>query len=1225
MLSLSFKPFQDFIINHTIEKSRKRFSDSKILTFVMDDGIIEAVVQGSLRYAVTVKYSQKKVLTAICTCPYSEKGACKHIINVLVYANRQLKTNSHEEWLVDHSPEASKISRIDKHLIIENETVLSLEDRDVNEMALIEDRFWEQQQYMRIVKATVVPNQFSGILSVNTGETIDFSIVQRNGNIILDCSCDNSSEKLCVHLHFLLLEIIKNKDFQLSFNDEYRFELLKKKASALGLKKFDDVDSIFNLFIEHGRIFCEPKFNILNLNAKSIQDLKNELVPEFIFPTHQKKKEIVQFIVVSENKYSDSMDFEWMEAPTTQLGAIKSPIVEVNVLEAMKTMTDSTQLPFYLALFQQKINDASEELSEQLAGIKTVLKNPLGLDLYFNEKDSFSSSKISPKSLHPLRVQGVESSAKILVKQQNDYYVLSCTVQIDNASLESKRLKLLGTFFYWSANVLFLIENLAVIRILKFFQENNHELFIHQAQFEDFQNDFLAKLEQSIAVHYEFVKPAPAKLIRQQSLNSISEYMIYLSESDDYIVITPVVSYGEMEVAALSKRTLYVENPVGGMFSVERDDGAERRFLKTIVAQHPYFSEQHETEFFYLHKQEFLESGWFLDAFVNWRSHNFSILGFNQLKNNRWNAHKMSVQTSVKSGIDWFEIHAKVKFGEQEVGLKEIQKAVLNKNRYVKLGDGTLGIMPEDWMEQFGSYFRSGEVKNDVIRTHHTNFKMIDELFEKEVLSQEVILQLDSYREKINSFQSIKTTKVPKKLTATLRDYQKEGLNWLNFLDDFGFGGCLADDMGLGKTIQIIAYILQQQEKGNTDANLVIVPTSLLFNWQAELDKFAPHLKRCVVYGPNRNTKSIDFSKYDIVLTSYGTMLSDITFLKEFYFNCIVLDESQAIKNPNSKRYKAARLLNGRQRLVMTGTPIENNTFDLYAQLSFAVPSLFGSAKRFADEYSTPIDKFQETKRALELQQKIHPFVLRRTKSQVAKELPEKTEMVLHCEMGTEQKRVYEAYKKEFQLYLSKQETDSLNRNSLHVLQGLTKLRQICNSPALLSDEEYYGADSAKLSVLMEQISALKSQHKILVFSQFVGMLELIKHELEKEDVAYAYLTGKTKNRQVQVERFQEDDEVRVFLISLKAGGTGLNLTRAEYVFLVDPWWNPAVENQAIDRAHRIGQENKVVAVRLITPNTIEEKIIELQSRKKQLVQDLVHTDTSILKQLTKEDLLGIL
>ena len=296
--------------------------------------------------------------------------------------------------------------------------------------------------------------------------------------------------------------------------------------------------------------------------------------------------------------------------------------------------------------------------------------------------------------------------------------------------------------------------------------------------------------------------------------------MIYLSESEDYISITPVVAYGETEVAALSRRSIFAENPAGGLYSIERREILEQRFVRAIREQHPLFDEQHETDFFYLHKQEFLESGWFLDAFEKWRKNEFSILGFNQLRDNRMNAHKMSVQTSVSSGIDWFEIHAKVNFGDEVAGLKEVQKAVLNKTRYVKLGNGTLGVMPNEWMDKFGSYFRSGVIKDDFIKTHHTSFQLIDDLFEKEVLSEEAVLKLEDYQEKLANFQSITTTKVPKKLNATLRDYQKEGLNWLNFLDEFGFGGCLADDMGLGKTIQMIAYILHQLEKGRNRCQL---------------------------------------------------------------------------------------------------------------------------------------------------------------------------------------------------------------------------------------------------------------------------------------------------------------------------------------------------------------------------------------------------------------------
>lgn len=1226
MIQLSFKPFLDFLKENTIERTRSRFMDSIIQNFQMEKTAFHAIVRGSKIYHVAIEFDAKKVKKATCSCPYEGPGACKHIVNAIVKADQQLRVLKEKEKRREEEPSSDlELHRIDDKLILENQPILELSEMEIARISAprVEKHYaWDT---MRILNAEVFPDHLSGVLYNPRAEATYFNILQKNGNAVLMCSCDNTEEELCGHLNFLLNEILEEREYQLPFDHAYRHSLLKRSASEMGMDNPDRMDELFEITIEGGRVFVESKVNVLNLNSETVKSLKQELIPEFQFPKSSSEVDVQKMIVVSENHYADRIDFKWMQAPLTKAGKIKSPVTSVDILEEIRTNSAGEALPFYLALLEQKMSDEVPELNKQLAQSKQIIRNPFDYSFYVFENKKHFVSKITAKSLRPIEVKRVETSATIFVEQQNDYYVLTCSVKVENNVLSSKRIKLTGLFYYWQGDTLNLIDNPAVIRIINFFDENKHELFIHTSQFSRFREDFLQKLEQSISVKYDFVKKAPKRVVKEQSLDTITEYMIYLSESEDYIVITPVVAYGETEVAAMSRKTIYAENPAGGLYEVERKDIQEERFVRTIREQHPLFEDQNGVDFFYLHKQEFLESGWFLDAFEKWRKSDYSILGFSQLSNNKLNAHKMAVQTSVNSGIDWFEVHAKVSFGDQEVTLKDIQKSVLNKTRYVKLGDGSLGIMPNEWIEKFGAYFRSGEIKGDFIKTHHSNFQLIDDLFELEVLSKDAQLKLEDYKEKLASFQSIQKTEVPKTLNATLRDYQKEGLNWLNFLDEFGFGGCLADDMGLGKTIQIIAYLLQQIEKGNTAPNLVVVPTSLLFNWQVELDKFAPHLKRLVVYGPNRNTKKMNFSNFDIVLTTYGTMLSDIEHLKEFTFNCVVLDESQAIKNPSSKRYKAARLLKGRQRLVMTGTPIENNTFDLYAQLSFAIPGLFGSAQRFKDLYSTPIDKFKETKRAKELQRKIHPFVLRRTKTQVAKELPEKTEIVLHCEMGKEQQRVYDAYKREFQLYLNKQETESLNKNSLHILQGLTKLRQICNSPSLLSDDEYYGGDSAKLNVLMEQVNMLKDDHKILIFSQFVRMLDLVKSALAKEKIKYAYLTGQTKNREDQVEAFQEDDDVRVFLISLKAGGTGLNLTKAEYVFLIDPWWNPAVENQAIDRAHRIGQDNKVVAVRLITPNTIEEKILELQSRKKELVQELVHTDTNILKQLTKEDLIEML
>jgi SNF2 family DNA or RNA helicase len=435
----------------------------------------------------------------------------------------------------------------------------------------------------------------------------------------------------------------------------------------------------------------------------------------------------------------------------------------------------------------------------------------------------------------------------------------------------------------------------------------------------------------------------------------------------------------------------------------------------------------------------------------------------------------------------------------------------------------------------------------------------------------------------------------------------------------------LADDMGLGKTIQVIAFMLSQREKVEHNTNLVVVPTSLIYNWQQEIEKFAPSIKVRTIYGADRIKNMHDLDDYEVVLTSYGTLLADIVFLKDYAFNYVFLDESQQIKNPESQRYKAVRLLKSRNKIVLSGTPVENNTFDIYGQLSFACPGLLGSRLYFKQIYSSPIDMFKSTNRARELQAKIKPFVLRRTKQEVATDLPEKTEMVLYCEMKPEQRVIYEAYEKQFRDYISATTGDQLDKKSMDVLKGITRLRQICDSPLLIKGEKMPGNASSKIDMLLEEIEGKKHQHKILVFSQFVAMLDLIRTELKARQIGFSYLTGQTRNRQAVVEEFQNNPDIRVFLVSLKAGGTGLNLTEADYVYLVDPWWNPAVENQAIDRCHRIGQDKNIVAVRLICPATVEEKIMLMQETKRDLANDLIKTDNAFFSSLSKNDLLGLL
>nr|WP_262919802.1 DEAD/DEAH box helicase [Niabella hibiscisoli] len=572
-------------------------------------------------------------------------------------------------------------------------------------------------------------------------------------------------------------------------------------------------------------------------------------------------------------------------------------------------------------------------------------------------------------------------------------------------------------------------------------------------------------------------------------------------------------------------------------------------------------------------------------------------MGFNDLTKNQLNPHKARITIRVISGTDWFNAKMKIGFGANEATLKQVHRAIRNKSKFVQLDDGTHGILPADWIKKFTRYFQVGNMEGELIKIAKANFAEVNELFEMEELSEEVQKEMADYEKKFSEIGDIPEVAAPDGVNAVLRDYQHQGLNWLNWLDELNFGGCLADDMGLGKTLQIIAFIVLQRQKYGEVTNLVVAPTSLLFNWQEELDKFAPSLKVGLHHGADREKSVAAFSKYDVVLTSYGMLLSDIRFLKTFHFNYVFLDESQAIKNPDSERYKAAAQLHTRNRIVLTGTPVENNTFDLYGQLSFACPGLLGSKQYFRDIYSIPIDRFESIRRAGELQQKVKPFILRRTKQQVARELPEKTEMVIYCEMNAAQRKVYDSYERELREFISTVDDDEVHKNSMHVLKGLTRLRQICNSPALLK-EGYSGDNAVKLELLMEQIENKSGTHKILVFSQFVGMLDLVKAKLEEKAIPFEYLTGQTKDRGSRVHNFQTNEDMRVFLVSLKAGGVGLNLTAADYVYLVDPWWNPAAENQAIDRAHRIGQNKNVVAVRLICLNTIEEKIVNLQKKK---------------------------
>jgi superfamily II DNA or RNA helicase len=571
----------------------------------------------------------------------------------------------------------------------------------------------------------------------------------------------------------------------------------------------------------------------------------------------------------------------------------------------------------------------------------------------------------------------------------------------------------------------------------------------------------------------------------------------------------------------------------------------------------------------------------------------------------------------LRSGVDWFELDGAIAYGEASVQLPALIQALEKGDNLVRLDDGSYGMIPEDFLAKYGMLLKVGRVEDGTLRFSRAQTGLLDVF----LAEREAEIQVDSVfaaaRAKIQSFSGIRPAPQPEGFLGELREYQKEGLGWLYFLEECGWGGCLADDMGVGKTAQVLALLEKRRELGQ-GPSLVVVPRSLVYNWIREAARFCPQLKVLDHSGPGRVLDEDIFRTYNVVLMTYGTMRSDILTLKGMQFDYAILDEAQAIKNPASESAKAARLLRATNRLAMSGTPIENHLGELWSLFEFLNPGMLGGATPLvADLFRNPdLETRQLLARAL------RPFVLRRTKEQVVQELPAKSESTIYCDLDTDQRKLYDELRDYYRLNLLGKVTEkSLGKAKLQVLEALLRMRQAACHPGLI-DSTRHAESSAKFEVLVPMLEELLNEgHKALVFSQFTSLLALLKLRLDKKNLTYEYLDGSTKDREARVERFQQDPDCKLFLISLKAGGTGLNLTGADYVFLLDPWWNPAVEAQAIDRTHRIGQTRPVFAYRLVARGTVEEKVLELQQSKRELADSILTEDNRLIGNLQREDL----
>jgi non-specific serine/threonine protein kinase len=813
----------------------------------------------------------------------------------------------------------------------------------------------------------------------------------------------------------------------------------------------------------------------------------------------------------------------------------------------------------------------------------------------------------------PITIDSAPAQLEYRFERENSNYILKASIISNN-----QRYSIDSSFYVMTTNPVWLLYQNRLIklgncldaRFLQSHSRNRTPLTIPETEMSQFINSYLHQINS----FGNFILPEE---YQYHIVDRITGKRIYLKEGETHLQVMQCVVYDQVEVDLSQPETeIYsARSDSKVIIRVRRDPVAEaavvQRLLESGLRKHS------EGGLKIVHSKALR---WIFEQIPRLVQEGFEIFGKEKLTNFKFNTALPRVSFSVSSQIDWFDLKVAIDFDGIELSLHELRRALQKKTRYVRLVDGSLAALPEDWFVKFEHLFNFGKLEEKKVRLSKYHLTLIDLMLER-AHQVETDERLDTQLQRLRRFETIAPASLPECFQGTLREYQKAGYDWFYFLQDFLFGGCLADDMGLGKTVQALALLLNEKQKQVARPSLIVSPTSVIFNWEHEVEKFTPQLRVLNYTGLDRMKDPSEFDKYDIILTSYGIVVRDIRLLSQYRFHYVIVDESQKMKNPLSLTARSIRLLQSNYRLALTGTPIENNTSELWSLFSFLNPGLLGSANYFKKAFASEIEKQQNEATAEQLRRLIFPFILRRTKDQVASELPARVEQISYCHMSEGQSQLYHHWRNYYRALILKQIDEvGLDRSRLRVLEGLTRLRLIACHPHLVDKD--VRDTSGKFDALQEAMEdILAEKHKVLIFSQFVKMLTIIREYLDQRQVAYEYLDGRTRNREQCIGRFQQDENVPVFLISLRAGGTGVNLTAADYVIHYDPWWNPAVEMQATDRVHRIGQDKKVFVYKFITKDTIEEKILQLQAQKRKLVSQLITTDSSFFKAITREDI----
>lgn len=1245
---MSLPPLLRHVYNHgteeVIRRGKKIFFTSGVQMLDVDH-LLEQVrfrVRNDVYqnyYTVTVnKYMDGEHLSVRCQCPYNLGEICRHEVAALFQLNDLLQSGFFEN---------SDIKYNQQHTVIRM--------RQVNTQMI---RVLTSTDIMETAEALAARN--TAIISGKKGDSIEAEvpdgemtykvIIRRNEEKYFDtsCGCDESDYPLCKHKATVFLQILKAYGHQY-FQAMQDWDAQKNKLLSLyGYSLDDDLTGKFTFTYENGKPFLRLLDPTIKKVAAPAPVARAEPQPAAATETAEHNNhEQARLGIVLETGVS-WYPFVHIALVSGVTGEDERNFVNgVEVLElqqyinALKYKTDEREIipitrkfhPVEVVKYLKKNMPFGDLYDDYKAVLKDVPNEEVKeqvweylLPKYHKLLDRFSSyplcfinrkgKKLSSKTIEAIEFTGKKAHPQLSVLKKDDCFEVDLSWNIEETYYPYNEVEVHNNALVEHDYKIYSVGNIAEVKLVDEFLPNG-KIVVAPAEW----NNFLSKklMQWSQQVHVVFDDAIVERIEKVKP-----HYRLYLREREQMLVMKPVFVYGEVEIEWGFFGDV-IEPQNGIVKIILRNEAAEQEYVHMLRNLHSDIQQNTREHFLYLPSTAVFAQNWFFRFVEEMKEWNVELFGLDQLKNMRINTNKPQTRITVGSGIYWFDTTVELVYGDQAVGITDVKRAISQKQNFIRLGDGTIGLLPEEWLKKYALLIKMGEEHGGKLRLKKFHFSVLDEML-NELDQDAMIEELEEKKEKLNNIidNDFSEVKPPATLRAELRPYQLAGFQWLVFLNEAGWGGILADDMGLGKTVQALAFFLHYKNNHPDAKFLVVCPTTLIYNWENEIKKFTPEITYTIHHGPKRTGNINDFAPYDIIITTYGTMRSDIKILKEIDFDYALLDESQSIKNPQSQVAKASLLLNTKNRLALSGTPVQNNTFDLYAQLNFLNPGILGSREFFMNEFATPIDKFQEPEIMSQLKKLTYPFLLRRTKEQVAKDLPEKTEQMLFCEMGDEQRKVYEFYRSMYQSQiLGMIEQQGIQKSQMHILQGLTKLRQICDSPAILNEEIRYPNHSVKLDELAREITENTGNHKVLIFSQFIGMLSLIKQELEKQKIPYVYFDGSTTatERERAIQKFQNEEDCRVFVISLKAGGIGLNLTAADYVYIVDPWWNPAVEQQAIDRTHRIGQTKNIFAYRLICKDTIEEKMLILQERKRALASDLVSEDNAFLKKLTKDDI----